>query len=229
MLASAKCSIVSLLSALIVVFSSLSMAHAGKVQAPLPWVSDTVKKPDTTVEALLKVEKYLNELRTLVADFRQVSPDGTLASGKLFMQKPGKMRWQYNPPTPVLMVSDGETLVYYDYELDQISYLSLEDSLASVLMRRNLRFASDEFRVINFRQGNGSVRFTILQTNKLDEGSLTLEMKTDPMRIEKIIVVDATGQRMYISLQNQVVDLMLDKELFVFDHPRKSRKRPRRH
>ncbi|MDE3060750.1 MAG: outer membrane lipoprotein carrier protein LolA, partial [Pseudomonadota bacterium] len=68
-----------------------------------------------------RIEDYLSNLTTIVSDFTQVAPDGTLSTGKFYLKRPGKMRWQYNPPTPILMVSSGSELVYYDIELDQIT------------------------------------------------------------------------------------------------------------
>lgn len=67
---------------------------------------------------LKRVENYLNSISTIVADFTQVAPDGTLASGKFYLKRPGKMRWQYEPPTPVLIILNDWHFIYYDYELE---------------------------------------------------------------------------------------------------------------
>ncbi len=174
----------------------------------------------TPVETLDRVEDYLNAIKTIKAEFTQVAPDGSLAEGTVFIKRPGKMRWQYAPPTPVLMVSDGDTLVYYDYELDQISRVALDDTLAGLLAQPNIDFEDDSLRVINFREGARSIRFTVLKTGQADEGTLTLELSDKPLKIKNIAVSDATGNITSIQLQDARYNLALDDELFVFENPR---------
>ena len=88
---------------------------------------------------LKRIEHYLNSINTLVADFTQVAPDGSIASGKFYLKRPGKMRWQYEPPTPVLIIANNGSLVYYDYELKQVTHLPIDSSLASILARKHIR------------------------------------------------------------------------------------------
>jgi outer membrane lipoprotein-sorting protein len=172
------------------------------------------------VVTLRRVEEYLNNIQTITSDFNQVAPDGSLAEGKLYIKRPGKMRWQYSPPTPVLMVSNGDTLTYYDYELDQISHVALDDTLAGLLAQPNIDFEADDLRVINFREGANSIRFTLLKTGQLDEGTLTLELSDKPLKIENLVVSDAAGNITSIQLQDAQYNLALDDELFTFENPR---------
>lgn len=174
---------------------------------------------------LARVETFLNNITSLTADFIQVSPDGSTAEGKLFLQRPGNMRWQYEPPTPILMIAASNVLTYYDFELDQESQMPLDDSLAGFLARPVIKLNDEAFRIINFREGNGSIRFTILQTNKQDEGSLTLEFSDNPLKIENMIVTDAAQQMTSIKLQNTQYGIPLDKSLFTYEDARKSRVR----
>ena len=60
---------------------------------------------------LERIQDYLNGITTVTADFTQVAPDGSLTGGKFFLKRPGKMRWQYSPPTPLLMIADGTAKV----------------------------------------------------------------------------------------------------------------------
>jgi outer membrane lipoprotein-sorting protein len=208
-------------------FAGMTMAgfaNAEPVKAPLPWHG---QKPvveqagsQNPIATLRRVEVYLNDIKTITANFTQVAPDGSLTSGKLFIKRPGKMRWQYDPPTPVLMLSSGNTLTFYDYELDQTTQVPLDDTLAGFIARPNIKFDDDALRVINFREGANSIRFTILQTDKTDQGSLTLELSDNPLKIQNIIVSDAAGQMTTISLQDARYDLALDDQMFDFENPR---------
>ena len=64
-----------------------------------------------------KVSSYLSSVQTLVGDFVQVGPDGRRTEGQFYMQKPGKVRFEYSPPTPIDVVADGDSVVVRDRNL----------------------------------------------------------------------------------------------------------------
>ena len=74
---------------------------------------------DANQRALIdRVNVYLMSVQTLVGDFVQVGPDGRRAEGKIYLQKPGRVRFEYNPPSPIELVSDGSSLVVRDRKLE---------------------------------------------------------------------------------------------------------------
>lgn len=164
-------------------------------------------------EAIASVESYLSGLDTIVADFVQIAPDGGLVSGRFYLQRPGKMRWQYDPPTPILMVANDQFLTFYDYELDQRSDIPLQDTLAGFLAREEIRFGND-VEVTDIEQNPGSLRLTMIQIARPDDGSLTLEFATNPLQLRNMVVVDSVGQETTVSLNNARYGLELDDELF---------------
>jgi outer membrane lipoprotein-sorting protein len=73
---------------------------------------------DSNQRALVdKVSVYLSGLRTLVGDFVQVGPDGSKTEGQLYLQKPGRVRFEYAPPSPIELVADGQSVVVRDRKL----------------------------------------------------------------------------------------------------------------
>ena len=64
-----------------------------------------------------RVNNYLSNLRTLTGDFVQVGPDGAKSDGEFFMQKPGRIRFDYNPPNPLELIADGQSVVVRDRKL----------------------------------------------------------------------------------------------------------------
>jgi outer membrane lipoprotein-sorting protein len=73
---------------------------------------------DANQRALVdRVSSYLSNLRTLVGDFVQVGPDGSKSEGQLFLQKPGRVRFEYAPPSPIELVADGQSVVVRDRKL----------------------------------------------------------------------------------------------------------------
>ena len=82
------------------------------------------------------VEKYLNGIASWSADFKQTIDDGhgkivRSAAGKLYLQKPGKFRWDYSEPSEQLILADGKQIWFYDKDLQQANVRSMDASLAN--------------------------------------------------------------------------------------------------
>jgi len=174
---------------------------------------------------LTRVQAYLNNITTLVSDFSQIAPDGSLATGKFYLKRPGKMRWQYNPPTPILMVASGSEMVYYDYELQQVSHIPIDSTLASFLAQDKINLFDPFITLTDFQAGEGMVRISLTQSNKPEAGKLTLEFSDHPLHIRNMVVTDAQGQTTTVALNNAQFGGELENKLFVFVDPRKSGKR----
>jgi len=193
--------------------------------AALWWVMGTIAiampaQPTPQTADIARVEAYLSNIQTITADFNQTAADGSLANGKFFLKRPGKMRWQYAPPTPILLVSDGKVVTYYDAELDQVSYIGVDDTLAGFLAQKTITFESQSTHLTHFESANGMIRATIVQKAKPDEGSLTLEFTDHPLQLRQMVILDATGKTTHVQLQNARFDTKLDDALFVFEDPR---------
>lgn len=173
---------------------------------------------------ITRVEQYLSGLTTIMSDFTQVAPDGALATGKFFLERPGRMRWQYNPPTPILMVSNGSDLVYYDYELEQITHIPLDSTLVGFLAQKKIRFDGD-VGVISYEEDAGSIRIGVAQRKKSNEGQLVLELSDSPLLLRNMIVTDSSGRTTTVSLNNARFGTPIDKSLFDFRDPRKPRRK----
>lgn len=168
-----------------------------------------------------RVESYLSSISSVVSDFGQLSADGTKATGKFFLKRPGKMRWQYNPPTPVLLVSNGKVVTYYDAGLDQVTYVGVDDTLAGFIAQKDIRLESASTHLTNFEVANdGTIRATVVQKKKPTEGSLTLEFGDKPLQIKGMTTVDAAGSRTVVTFTNLQFGPVIDDKLFTFDDPR---------
>lgn len=172
---------------------------------------------------IARVEKYLSGLTTVAADFTQVAPDGAIATGKFYLKRPGRMRWQYDPPVPVLMVADGHSLVYYDSDLQQVSYYPLGSTLAGFLAQEKISLAAGKIGILAIEEKDGALRIALAQRDKPDEGRLVLEFSDKPLLIRNMVITDATKQTTTVSLNHARFGTALDKALFVFNDPRPKR------
>ena len=86
-------------------------------------------------EAIVKrVERYLNSITTLQSTFFQQSSTNEFAEGEIFLSRPGKMRIEYKAPNPILIVARGKYLSYIDTELQNVTYIPVEDTPAAFLL-----------------------------------------------------------------------------------------------
>jgi outer membrane lipoprotein-sorting protein len=161
-----------------------------------------------------RIEKYLNTIKTLQARFLQVSSDGDFSEGALYFSKPGKMRLEYDDPNPMLIVSDGTNLGFYDKELNQVSYFDLEATQAAILLRENISFSSDGTIITAFERGPGVLRLTVIKEDNPLEGNITLIFSDRPLSLKKWTVTDAQGVITNISILDPRFGLKLNRRLF---------------
>lgn len=171
-----------------------------------------------------RIEAYLNRIRTMKARFLQVSSDGEYAEGDLYFSKPGKMRLDYDDPKPVVIVSDGVNLAYYDKELEQVSYFDLESTQASILLRENISFTTGGLIVTQFEKGPGVLRLTVIKESDPLEGNLTLIFSDRPLGLKKWRVTDAQGIVTNVSLLGPRFGMPLSPKLFNVEPPNEAMK-----
>ncbi len=176
---------------------------------------------------LARVERYLSSLHTVRAEFIQASPNGDVSSGLFYLQRPGKLRMEYNPPVPVLMVASGGDVVYFDKELDQVSRISLESTLVGFLARDQVMF-DDTVIITALKYSNASLRISLVQSRRPKDGALTLEFSDKPLIMRSMVVTDSSGQTTTVSIHNAQFNLPLDKALFIFKDPHLGGRRVKR-
>lgn len=199
------------------VFVAAPWAGALAARGPVPAALNDQQKA-----TLARVESYLNSIRTLRARFLQVAENGASAEGDIMISRPGRMRIEYDPPSPHLIVANGSFLIYHEKKLNQTSYLPLSSSLAGFLVRDTIRLSGDVV-VTGFEQQKGVVRVTLVKGDEADAGQLTLVLSDDPLQLRQWTVIDGQGSLTRISLVNPQFGVPLDKKLFVFDAPERER------
>ena len=165
---------------------------------------------------LRRVEDYLEGLSTLKAGFLQIASNGGVASGKLFMSRPGKMRLEYDPPTSILMIADGIFLVYVDKDLDQVTHVFLKSTPVNFLVREDIRMDGD-ITVTKIGRSPGVLRLTVQDTNEPEKGSLTLIFVDNPLALRKWTVIDAQNIQTNVTLTGLETGMTLDPKLFQHD------------
>ena len=167
-----------------------------------------------------RIEAYFNGVRTMRARFLQAASTGETAEGSVVLQRPGRMRIEYDPPVPVLIVADGTWLIYHDRKLNQISYLPLGSTPAGILVEDKIDLDGGGLTITDFSRAAGVIRVTVVRTASPADGSLTLAFSEAPLELKQWRVVDAQGVATTVSLSEIETGIRLEPELFRFIDPR---------
>ena len=167
---------------------------------------------------IARIEAYLNALRTLEARFVQIAESGATAEGTVQLARPGRMRLEYDPPVPLLVVAFGGQIVQYDKQLKQATYLPLSATPAAILLREQIKLSGD-VTVTRLERGASALRVTLVQSSDPRAGQLTLVFADRPLQLTSWIVVDAQGQSIRVALAEIRNDIPLDPQLFTFRDP----------
>jgi len=154
------------------------------------------KIPHKTLESL---EEDLNQIRSFEADFVQKNSDGSIFKGKIFLDRPGKLKFSYDTPKGMVIVSDGENLVYFDPSTHQASYLNIENSPASLLLDEHLDFRMHA-ALVSFSEGKDQID-VCLRTYKTSH-TLTLFIDAKEKIIKGWKTKDPQGNEVEISFFN---------------------------
>jgi outer membrane lipoprotein-sorting protein len=173
-----------------------------------------VLTPQDTL-ALQRMAVYLNGIRTMTGRFRQVANNGAVSMGKLWVARPGRMRFEYDPPNPITLLADSTYVYYWDKELKQASKYELRSTPAWFLLRDPISFGADVI-VTSVQHAGTTVGVTVVESAQPDSGSLTLVFTENPLILRQWIVVDQQGKTTTVTLSDLQFGMALDPTLFQY-------------
>lgn len=163
-------------------------------------------------------QNYLNTLTTGQARFVQTTHDGNQLVGTFYLSRPGKLRFEYDPPIEDFVVADGTFLYFYDAELKQQSNIPIGQTLADFFLRADIDLTQDVIPA-NVQRGGDLLQIKLIQKDDPDAGSLTLGFREDPMMLKKWRVTDPQGLITEVELFYLKTGVDLDSKLFTYIDP----------
>ncbi|HET7848548.1 MAG TPA: outer membrane lipoprotein carrier protein LolA [Pseudolabrys sp.] len=167
-----------------------------------------------------RVNKYLSSTQVLSGNFVQIGPDGTKTKGQFFISKPGKVRFEYDPPSPIDIVADGQSVVVRDrnlatqdvYPLSQTPLRFLLSDHVNLLKDTNLvaLYSDDVFITVVVEEKNGLV----------GTSRLMIMFSTKDMQIKQWTVTDPQGYDTTVAVYNLDTTKRPDPSLFKIDYTR---------
>ncbi|HEV2101071.1 MAG TPA: outer membrane lipoprotein carrier protein LolA [Stellaceae bacterium] len=200
------------LSAAVLALALLAPGFPAWADAPPPAALSAQDQGD-----LQRIANYLNGIGTMTARFQQRSANGGVAGGWLWMERPGRMRFQYDPPTPIILIADRFYVYYVDTQLAEMSKVGLKFTPAWFLLRVPISF--EDLVVTQFERGPNSLRITVVDPKAPDNGNLTMDFSDRPLALRQWTIVDQQRHVTTVSLSQQQFGMALDPNLFVYQDP----------
>jgi outer membrane lipoprotein-sorting protein len=166
-----------------------------------------------------RIETYLDSLKTLKAQFLQVAPNGAISRGNAWLERPGRMRFQYEPPSPLLLVAGHGLVVFHDKQLNQTSNIPLSQTPLGILLAEQVRLQG-AVTVTGMQHLPGQIQVSLVRTASPGDGTLTLVFADNPLSLRQWTVLDAQRQETRVTLYNVELGGKFDPKLFEFIDPR---------
>lgn len=199
--------------------SLLAAPLAAAALAPVP-VSAQAASP------LAQVSAHLKAVDTMTANFSQTGRNGQTLDGKLTLKRPGKIRFQYGPGVPMLIVADGKSLTMVDYQVKQVSRWPIGNSPLSVLLDPNKNLG----KVAKVLPSDSRVVLVQARDPSRPEfGTITLSFAKVPSAPAGLMLtgwttVDAQKNRSTVKLSGQRFNVPVAETAFRYVDPRKNAK-----
>jgi len=169
---------------------------------------------------LARISNYLNGITTMQGNFVQVGHDGELSEGEFYMRRPGRIRFEYRPPNPALVIADGVWVGVYDKRLNTLDRYPLNSTPLDLLLRERVDLRK-EGAVRSIERGDGIMRVLAIDPDNADQGSITLVFADNPLELRQWIVVDAQGLTTTVALSEMRSNVKLDPNLFFIEEPKR--------
>lgn len=212
----------STLAATLAAAISLSFAATAPLMAQRA-PATAPRAPAQPTGDLALVQRHLEAMRTMTADFAQTDRSGQVQSGRLTIKQPGRIRFQYAPGNPLLIVGDGRALTLIDYEVRQVQRWPIRNSPLAVLIDPGANLVRYG-RLVPTGDAN-TLSVEVRDPSRPEYGMITMVLVRDAaapagLRLHGWVALDAQGHRTNIRLSNQRYNGAVDDNAFRWRDPR---------
>ncbi|PLX33382.1 MAG: hypothetical protein C0605_16465 [Hyphomicrobiales bacterium] len=187
---------------------------AGPVSAKAKSDEETLVLTKEETAEIERINKYLNNIHNLEGDFVQIGPDGGISEGRFYLKRPGRMRFAYKKPNPILVVADGFWIGISNSQLRTTDRIPIRATpIWSLVEKKVDLLKSARIVEVNFEPELWTM--TIEDIKKKTNGQLTLVFQGEKPVLKQWIVKDPQGLVTTVSLSNLVVNKRANPRLFI--------------
>jgi outer membrane lipoprotein-sorting protein len=183
---------------------------------PKPGATDAAA-PISAADAIRRANAYLDGAQAMTADFVQIAPDGKRSEGKLYVQRPGHLRFQYAPPDKLDIIADGRSVAVRDQKLGTQDLYYIGQTPLKFLLADHIDISRDT-QIEGVSSDPSAVAITIFD-KAVFGGSARITLLFDPttFALKQWTVLDAQGLQTVVTLFNVDLSTAPDMALFKID------------
>jgi len=170
------------------------------------------------VNIVSSVNDYLNSFDNMEGYFVQTGPSGKFTSGRFFMSRPGRIRFEYEPPSPLMIVADGTWVSIENRKLKTSEHYPLRTTPLKIILAKNINLLKSADVTQAFRD-ESRITVTLHDRSLIDNGEITLVFQTEDMVLKEWIVIDAQGLQTRVSVSELVTGIQRSQKLFFIKKP----------
>jgi outer membrane lipoprotein-sorting protein len=168
-------------------------------------------------EAVERANAYFNAAQTMVANFVQIGADGGRSEGEVYVQKPGRLRFDYDPPARIQITADGTSLAIKDVKLAKQDLYFISQTPLKFLLQDRIDLATDT-KVLGVTSDASTTSIQLEDSATFGGTShITLIFDTSTFQLRQWVVADPQGFETTVSLFNADFNTRPDPSLFVID------------
>lgn len=164
-------------------------------------------------EALAQANAALNAVTTMQGRFSQIAPDLSVASGTFYLQRPGRLRFEYDPPATLIIISDGRVVSTRDRALRTTERWPLSSTPLRFVLAANIDLGRDA-RVTRVARDGQALLVTARDRSGVADGEITMRFAGPNRTLQSWEIIDAAGGQTRIVLTNVTQPESLDRRLF---------------
>ena len=193
-----------------------------QIAAPTPQAAFT--DPRSVPGDLARVDAAMNSTASFSGRFAQYAADGSFAQGQVYIKRPGKLRFEYDAPNPLLIVSDGVTLTQQDKALETIDRVPLSATPLNYFLKENINLANDT-EVISLQKTYNEWRVTARDGSGELDGTITMVFDAQNLALKEWVIADSFGGETRVLLSELKYNERINPRLFILrDEPRGRRR-----
>ena len=160
------------------------------------------------------INSYLQSLRSAKGRFRQTNPNGSVQTGTFYLQKPGRIRFEYDKPDGAMVIADGTWVGVFDPKSNRNpTRYPLAKTPLSLLLRDRLSLAEPGL-VLGATRGADGTDITVVDPRAPQEGRMRMRFADNPIRLRQWEITTKAGQRTSVALTELTTGVAIDPSLF---------------
>jgi outer membrane lipoprotein-sorting protein len=194
-------------------------ATSAAKSAPAPSAALEAARQAEAEKAIRGVNAWFNSARTMESDFVQLGPDGRESHGELYVQRPGRLRFEYAPPSNLEIIADGRSLAVRDRKLATQDEYFLSQTPLKFLLKQPFDLARDT-KILDVQINPDNIAIRVADSTTFG-GTSRIRLIFDPQTyaLKQWAVIDPQGYETLVSLYNMDLHAKPDPQLFRIPQP----------